>query len=221
MRRPTAATIAGLGAILAVGIGATPAFGQASAGEVEPPPAAEAPLQFEVGPMASVSTWESPAGRPAINDATVFGLSAESIVADYFGIRLDLAYGTHRFLPSAEGGATGFEPSIEAGQYSVDVVLVGRLGLPRLREIGVVPFATIGLGSVVHDPKPEDLATRSQSAWEYGAGVDLPLLTHFGARLEWRRADVSLEDLFDDDGSDRTGLTVSNDRFTLGAYVRF
>jgi hypothetical protein len=46
------------------------------------------------------------------------------------------------------------------------------------------------------------------------------LTTHLGARLEWRRADVSLEDLFDD-GTDRTGRTVSNDRFTLGAYLRF
>lgn len=224
MRKLMIALLAGVGASLAPGTSATPAFGQeaipaetAAVAGVEAPPEAEAPLQFEVGPTVSSATWEAASGRPDIGNATMLGLSVESVLANYFGIRFDAAYGTPSFTGSTPAGGS---ESVDVHQYFVDVSLVARLGLPKLREIGVVPFATIGLGSVVHDPKPDSLTTRSQSAWEYGAGVDLPLTTHLGARLEWRRADVSLEDLFDD-GTDRTGRTVSNDRFTLGAYLRF
>lgn len=224
MRKLSIALLGGVGVALVVGATASPAFGQealpaenAPAADVQAPPEAEAPLQFEVGPTVSSATWETVSGRPDIANATMLGLSVESVVANYFGIRFDAAYGTPSFTDGTAGGGS---ESVDVHQYFVDVSLVARLGLPKLREIGVVPFATIGLGSVVHDPKPDDLTTRSQSAWEYGAGIDLPLRSHLGARLEWRRAEVSLEDLFDD-GTDRTGRTVSNDRFTLGAYVRF
>lgn len=212
---PTTTAIAALGLLTGL---AAPAVAQ-DPGVPEPPEPAEAPLQFEVGPTASISMWQAKVGRPAIDDATAVGLSVESVVTDYFGIRLDLATGSHRFTPPADS-AVDAQSSVEARQYTVDLVAVGRLGLPSLRAIGVVPFATVGLGSVVHDPKPDSLGTRSQGAWEYGAGVDLPVMEHFGARIEWRRANVSLENLFDD-GTDRTGVTVMNDRLAVGAYVRF
>lgn len=217
MRRSRIVRTAAATAALALvsGLGA-PAAAQ-DPGVPEPPEPAEAPLQFEVGPTASISTWETHVDRPTIDDAAAFGLSVESMVMDYLGIRLDLATGSHRFAPPVGAGG---QSAVDARQYTVDLLAVGRLGLPRLREIGVVPFATVGLGSVVHDPKPDSLATRSQGAWEYGAGVDLPVLEHFGARLEWRRANVNLENLFGD-GADRTGMTVTNDRFALGAYLRF
>ena len=195
-----------------------PAAAQQTESQPPEPPAAEAPLQFALGPALSTLRWEDEiAERPDIESATTVGLSVESRVFDAFAIRFGAAYGSTRVV--AQGGPTEELRATDANQYLVDLSLVGRAAFGPMEAAGVVPFVTIGAASVVHDPRADDLITRSQSAFTRGAGLDVRILRHLGGRLEWRRYDVSLEDVFADPSS-RGGREVSADRFTLELYLR-
>lgn len=193
--------------------------GETRAGSADEPAMAEAPLQFRVGPTVGSLSWEAPAGDgpggeaggERIDDGVLWGLDVASVVGRYAGFRLGGAVGP---VTVSRG-----EDEMDATQYLADVSLEGRLALAPLVERGVVPYATVGVGTAVHDPAPDSLVTRSQSTFAWGAGVDVLLLDRIGARAEWRRVQAELQALFDP--VDRSGTTRFAGRWFLGAYWLF
>ena len=177
------------------------------------PPTAEAPADFRLGPAVSVIAWEETDGGNRLDDVTLWGLGVERLVASFLAVRLDGGYGTAS-VTSADGGRT-----VDVNSYLADLALSLRAPALPLSDVSVVPYGVAGLGTVVHDPSPDDLTTASQNALSYGLGVDVRPLASFGARLEWRRYTVDLEDLFDP--VERTGSSRGADRFSATVYWAF
>lgn len=186
--------------------------GEAEGGEAildrEAPEMAEPPLQFKVAVAAGLLRWKETAERPDLDDGALLGLDVESEVGRFAAFRLSGAYG--RTSAAAGGMAT------DVNQYVADLAGVLRLGAEPLVEAGVVPFGVLAVATVVHDPVDEELITKSQSAWGFGAGVDLDLSSRLGARAEWRRYRVNTEDLFDP--ASRTGRERTADRLFASLY---
>lgn len=199
------AAVALAAALLAAG----PAAGQQDP-SVEAPETAGAPSPFHLGPTASVLLWEE-TGGPAYEDATLWGLGVERRIASFLAVRLDGGYGRGEVT---DGGRT-----VELNTYLAELALAVRPPVPPLARVGVTPYAVAGLGTVVHDPSDEDLATASQNSLSWGLGVEVEPLDRFGARLEWRRHEVDLEDLLDP--TDRAGVRRGADRLQLSLYWTF
>lgn len=183
----------------------------ARAQEAEAPAIAESPRPFRLGPTVGVLAWEEgPAST--LDDVALLGLGVERTVASFLAVRLDGGVG---------GGSVADDQgrTADVTTYLAEVALAVRAPVGALAETGVVPYAAGGLGTVVHDPAPDDLSTTSQNALSYGLGVDVRPLERFGARLEWRRYSVDLENLFD--RVDRTGTSRDADRFTASLYWAF
>lgn len=206
-------------AALALAAGARGAVAQEAPGEVSEPAMPEAPVQFRVAPSVSVLSWDGNAGAAtALGDATLLGIDVESRLGRFVAFRFDVAYG--------KGDLTSSAGTVEANQFLLGLRAEGRLDVGPFRRFGVVPFATAGVGSLVHDPVPSEidaggaeptpLITKSQSTLGWGAGVDLDLLPRFGARLEWRRYDVELVTVFDP--QDRSGVDRRADRLMATVY---
>lgn len=179
-------------------------------------PLVEAPFQFRVGPTVGDLSWDAAAGTGAqrMDDAVMWGLDVASVVGRYAGFRLGGAVGSNSI------SEVGREDSgIDAVQYLVDVVAEGRLAVGPLHEAGVIPIVSVGGGAVIHDPAPDSLVTRSQSAFIWGIGVDARILDRVGARAEWRRVQAEIQSILDP--LDRSGTTRFADRWFLGAYWAF
>lgn len=176
-------------------------------------PLVEAPFQFRIGPTVGVLSWRepSPPGGQRIDDAPLWGLDVASVVGRWAAFRLGGAVGpTSISLGDAE---------MDAVQYLADVAVEGRLAVDPLVERGVVPYLAVGVGTVVHDPAPDSLVSRSQSTFSWGAGVEARILDRIGARAEWRRVQGELQSAFDP--VDRAGSTRFADRWFLGAFWVF
>lgn len=171
---------------------------------------AEAPKQFRVAVTGGALSWAEEPRRGSLDNGALVGLDVERRVAGYLGFRLSGGYGR----TTAANDTT----SADLNQYVADVVAALRLAVAPLRQAGVVPFGTIGLGTVVHDPESAGLVTKSQSAVAFGAGLDADLSGAFGIRVEWRRYIVDGEDLFDP--TDRTGVGRVADRFHGGLFLK-
>lgn len=182
----------------------------AGADTVPEPPMAPTPRLFRLGASAGALAWQDESGRNQIDSGLLLGLELESRVGPWLAFRFGAAYGGTTLLEADGSGET------DAGQYLIELAVVPRLGLPSLERVGVVPYATIGVAAVVHDPETEDLVTRSQNALGFGAGVDVDLGGAFGARAEWRRYRVNAEDAFDP--QDREGDERTADRFWASLY---
>lgn len=189
------------------------AIGQPAAGQQEPePPDAvdrdepvlvEAPRSFRIGVTGSALAWEE-ATTLSPEDGSLWGLDVERILFPFVAARLSAAYGTS----SIDGGSDG---AVDLTAYLLEVLLQPRLAISPLEDAGVVPFGTIGIGTVVHDPDRDGLVTRSQNALSVGAGVEYLFHPRVGARAEWRHYAVQLENVFAD--VDRSGTDRSADRF--------
>lgn len=204
------ATLLSVAALLApVGAGA-----QAPAGEppdgAEAPEMADAPEAYRLGPTATHLTWAEGSG-PTPDDGTLLGLDVERLLDSFLAMRLGLAHGS--------GSIAGDGQEEDVGAYMVDLSLVVRAPLSGLARAGVVPYAAGGIGTVVHDPAADSLSTASQNTLSYGLGVDFRALDRFGARLEWRRHEVNLENVFDP--VDRTGRPRAANRFQASLYWAF
>lgn len=210
-RRTTAKLLAAASLLLAA---APAASGPAAAQEVPgAPDAAEAPEPFRLGPSVGVLAWAEAGERPTLDDPTLWGVGVERLVTSFLAVRLDGGYGTAG-VTSADGQRT-----VDANTYLAELALAVRAPALPLSPISVVPYAVGGLGTVVHDPSDDELATASQNALSYGLGVDVRPVRRFGARLEWRRYSVDLENLFDP--VDLTGSSRDADRFTAALYWAF
>lgn len=203
-----------------------PAAGQGAEEELGGPPQAGAPDQFRVSLTGSHVDWEAPerSDGQEIEEATAWGLDVETRVASFLAFRFGGAFGTTE-IAGADGEGT--RRRVDANQWLLELVAEPRLAAGPLLEAGVVPFGVAGLGSVVHDPKTGEgefqppLLTRSQGALIYGGGVEVEpdALGAFGARLEFRRAEVQLQNLLV--STDREGTGRHRSRFMASVYLAF
>lgn len=188
------------------------------------PPLAEAPDQFRVSLYGSYVGWEEPetSGGQEVDGAPAVGIDLGTRVASFLAFRFGGAVGGTEITGT---GSDGGRRTVDATQWLFEVVAVPRLAVGPLREAGVVPFGVAGLGSVVHDPRTGEgefeppLATRSQGSLILGGGVEVEpeAMGSFGARLEWRRAEVQLQNLFV--STDREGNGRSSSRFLGTIFV--
>lgn len=170
----------------------------------------DAPRPYRIGVTGSALLWEDAATRSP-SDGSLWGLDVERTLFRYASVRLGGAFGTTT-LENAEQSA-------DANTYVLEVMAGPRLALPTLLEAGVVPFGTVGLASIVHDPTPEGLIARSQNAFAWGAGVEWRFLPRLGLRAEWRSYAADLENIFDP--ADRTGQGRDADRFQATLHWSF
>lgn len=177
--------------------------------EARAPETAEAPTPFRLGPTVSLLSWED--GASTLDDVTLWGLAVEREVASFLAVRLDGGFGT--------GSLTDGDRTVGLSSYLAELALSVRPPIPPLARIGVEPYAVGGLGTVVHDPDDDELPTASQNALSWGIGVAVRPLDRLGARLEWRRYDVDLENLLDP--TDRTGTGRRLDRFQAAFFWTF
>ncbi|MFQ5678899.1 MAG: outer membrane beta-barrel protein [Gemmatimonadota bacterium] len=189
--------------------------GQAPSGDpaAEPqgPPMAGTPRQFRIAATAGALLWGDEAGRPSADDGALVGLEIERRVGRFLGFRVGGAYGRTTL--------TGDTAAVRTNQYVVEIAVAPRLALGALRRAGVVPFAAVGIGALVHDPEADDLVTKSQSAVGFGGGLDLDLTARFGGRAEWRHYIVDSEDIFDP--TDRGGRARGAERLLASLYLKF
>jgi len=169
----------------------------------ETPPA---PYQFRLGLSASRIAWGGSTTRSPEN-AWTWGLDVERILLPYVSLRFGASYLPERVVQGAD--------ATDVHGYLVEVAAEPRLALPSLRRVGVIPFATIGIGSMIFDPATDALPTRSQNTFLVGGGIEVRLGPRWGGRLEWRHEHVDLQSLFDatalgsvSDHADRVGATL-------------
>lgn len=219
VRRHRSGKAAVRGLILAMGlvVGAAAAVGGVRAQDLpaertEEPPMPEAPDQFRLGVAVSRIDWDSREGSlPAAEDGASLGLEVESLVQPFLSFRLGVAFSQPEVRSSTD--------RVSTDQYLLEVLGSLRWPYPPFERLDLTPFFTGGYGSVVHAPERDDLITKNQSAFVYGPGLEWNGFPPFGARLEWRRSEVEVADVFDPRDRDSSRRTL--DRWVLGAYWRF
>lgn len=201
------AALAAVALSLAAALAAPPATARAQGEEGY---LVDAPRPYRIGVTGSALLWEEAATRSP-SDGSLWGLDVERTLFRYASVRLGAAYGTTTLENAGR--------SADADTYVLEVLVGPRLALPSLQEAGVVPFGTVGLGSVVHDPSPGGLVARSQNAFSWGGGVEWRFLPRLGLRAEWRSYTADLENVFDP--VDRTGESRDADRFQATLHWSF
>ena len=214
MSRRHARSVRARGVLLPLAAGAAlllagPAVGQEEP-ELDVPELAEAPRSFRIGVAGSAMLWEE-ADTRAPEDGALWGVDVERILFRYASVRLDLAYGTGTVRDSAS--------AVDVTTWLAELLLTARVAPPVLERAGVIPFLAGGVGTLVHDPEAEGLPTASQNALSWGLGVQVEPFDRFGARIEWRRYDVDLEDL--SDVIERSGLSRSASRLQATVFWTF
>lgn len=213
-------------ALLALALLPTSAAAQAVDEDLAGPAMADAPNQFRISATGAWLQWDAPEGPEGqvVDDAAVWGVDLETRVHPLLAFRFGAGWG-HTTVAGID--AEGASRSVDANQYVLELVAEPRLSVGPLRSAGVVPFGLAGFGSVVHDPKTEPgefeppLTTRSQGSLILGGGLDLApdVLGSLGLRLEWRRAEVQMQDLFV--STSREGTSRTSDRFMGTVYLAF
>ena len=190
---------------------AASAAGQETEEELDVPPMAETPRQFRLSITGSGLTWDDDPGL-SVDGTALFGIDVERLLTRFASVRLAGSYGS-----TSVTGPDGATASVNAGV--AELSLAGRLALPSLRRAGVVPFAGVGVGSVVFDPELGDLPTRSQNTLVYGGGLEAQPFPRIGFRAEWKHYAAELENLFEP--TDRTGSDRDGDRFQASVFWTF
>jgi len=190
--------------------------GEPQEGEEEPLPSeremADAPRQFRISFLGSGLLWEEgDETRPTPDDGSVWGVDVERILVPWLSTRLSGTVGTSS-VPDQEG-------ELDLIQYLTMLHLVGRVPVAPLRKRGIVPFGTVGVGALIQDPDREGLATKSQNAFSFGAGLEVQPFERIGFRAEWRHLTVDLETLTET--IDRTGENRDADRILGTVFLTF
>lgn len=190
----------------------SPAAGtaQGDAGGPAEPLLVEAPRPFSLGATGGALLWGEAATRSP-EDGGLWGLEVQRRLVRWAWARVGAGFGTST--------VTGDGRSVDVDSYLFEVSVGPRIALPALRRAGVVPFAGVTLGTLVHDPTRDGLTSRSQNAFAWGAGVAWSFHPRLGVRAEWRRYEVELEDLFAE--LDRTGATRDAHRIQATLYWTF
>lgn len=170
----------------------------------------EAPRPYRLAGSGSALLWDEAATRKP-EDGSLWGLELERLVLEWAFARLGGFFGTSTVT---SGGR-----SADVNSYLFEVAAGPRIALRELRRAGVVPFASVGIGTLVHDPDDDGLASRSQNVFSWGGGVEWSVRPSLGVRAEWRRYSADLEDIFAD--VDRTGEVRDAHRLQIAVFWSF
>jgi len=175
------------------------------------PAVPDTPLRYKLAASWGVHSWDQTERSGEIDQGSLYGLEIEHLMREWIAIRLTTLYGRTSYAFEGE--------SAEIDQYLIELFLNGRLSAGPLASLGVVPYAGILGGSVVHDPEGGGLRTRSQSGYGFGVGMEYAPVGRFGVQVDWRRATVRLENPLrpESGGADE----VDWDRFAGSLYWRF
>lgn len=185
---------------------------QEAASPQEEPAMPEAPEMFRLGVAGSLFSWpESDGERNGTDDLVGGGVELEAVVARWIGFRLGVNAGATE-ITAPDGRAT------DARQFLVELLVAPRFPVGVLAELGVTPWAELGVGTLVHQPT-DSLRARNQNALIVGAGADLDLSDGWGVRLGWRTLEIEQADVFDPD--DRSSRDVRGHRAIGAVYWRF
>lgn len=205
-----AALLLPAGAARAQAAGPAGAAGPGDTAAVAEPELVSAPRQFRLALTGGGMFWDQTRSR-APQDAAAWGLDVERLLLRYLSVRLGATY-----LPTRVEDPAG---ATDVHGWLFEVSAEPRLALPSLERIGVIPFVTAGAGSIIFDPRQSGLTTRSQNAFELGAGVEARIAPTLGARAEWRTYTASLQTLFDP--TRRDGVTRRAQRLLVSLYWAF
>lgn len=169
-----------------------------------------APRPFRLSATGSALLWEEAATRSP-DDGPLWGAEIERLLIRYAFARIGASFGPSTVVSG--------DRSVDVNTFVVELLAGPRFALPALRRAGVVPYAGVGIGSVVHQPTEGDLATRNQNAFLWGGGVEWSFHPRWGVRGEWRRYSADLENIFAE--LDRTGETRDADRFQISVFWAF
>lgn len=170
-----------------------------------------APRQFKLSVGVGALSWQDAAGRGEIDSSLLYGLVIEQRLVEFLSLGAGAGYGSTRIA--------GADRVADLNQYTLELALQGRLAFGFLRDLGLVPLLALSYGAIVHDPKPRDLNTRSQTALGYGPGLDLDIGSRFGLRVEWRHYSVSLQDVLTPEA--RAAVKTGADRIQAALSWRF
>ncbi|MGD2068484.1 MAG: outer membrane beta-barrel protein [Gemmatimonadota bacterium] len=189
-----------------------PSSGLAAQEALADPPMPEAPKRLRVDLAVGGFDWDEDEALPEVEGVVIWGAELETLVHPLLSFRLGVGYGRPEIRSDQD--------RLSADQYMVELLANLRAPLGAMGEAGVVPFLTGGYGSVVHVPRDrDDLITKNQSAYVFGAGVEYDALADVGFRAEWRRTRVEFIDVFEPE--DRDAVMRDVDRWVLGAYWKF
>lgn len=181
-------------------------------GAQEEPVMPGAPEMFRLGAAASFFAWPAAEGpENGVGDLLTGGVELEAVVSRWIGFRLGVGVGATTIT------ATSGE-SVDARQYLVELLAAGRLPVGRLAELGVTPWAEVGVGTLVHQPT-DTLRSRNQNTFLLGLGADVEIGERVGVRTGWRTLDVEQADVFDPE--DRGSRDVRAHRIVTVLYWRF
>ena len=145
--------------------------------------------QFRLGAGATAFAWDDAA---AAEDGVLAEFEVERDLAPFLAARAAMGFGTTEF-----GAAEASEPPLETRLYLPEVSLLLHPPVGPFRVGTFVPYALVGFGSLITDPKRDGLGARSQNALAYGAGARVGFGGRWGLRGEVRRYLIKLEDPLD------------------------
>jgi hypothetical protein len=172
-------------------------------------------------PTVSTLAQQAPAPLPTSPDfAITLGVAhlgwADDVVASSAGPSLGFE---RRLLgPTAiSAGVATMSAAVEgerARHYVLDLAL--RLAPPLARG-RVTPYLGLGLGTTITDPAADSLLTRSQNMWEWMGGVDAAVVGPLTAGIQFRRLQVTRQEL----GTTPSGTATSTGVTWLEARLGF
>ena len=170
-----------------------------------PPPGGIVPTErnFAVGFGLGSLQWDEAA---PYEDTTLASVAIERRL--WTGIRGRAAMGFGSTELAAEEGP------VDTNVYSFDLHVLLAPDFGAVGDLGVMPYALLGVGSLVTDPSSEqgrDFATRSQSQVTYGGGVTARLFERWEARGEVAASSLRLANPFE--AEDRETGTIHNLRW--------
>ena len=111
---------------------------------------------------------------------------------------------------------------ITAGTVKANAHEVTLDWVPSVKVLGIRPFGVLGIGALVNVPQSGQTSgstkTSTKAVYVYGAGLDWPVIPHFGLRFQYRGNLYKQPDVSD--------LFTSADKFThtaepmIGIYFR-
>ena len=106
------------------------------------------------------------------------------------------------------------ENPVDTNVYAFDLQVLVAPEFGPFRDLGVMPYGLVGLGSLVTDPDSDqdrEFPTRSQSQVTYGGGVAARLFERWEARGEVTAASLRLANPFEEENQDTN--TIHNLRW--------
>jgi hypothetical protein len=160
----------------------------------EPLPIPEKPSvhQFRLSLELNRFDWEDDAD---VDDGLLVAFDVERDLAPFLAGRGSLAYGVTEIRPRDGGDERDLR------LYLPEVDLLPQHTFRVSENSRLTPYLIAGVGSLVADPEGEG-STRSQTAFNYGAGARLRFSGRLGVRGEARRYAIKLEDPLDPSSQD-------------------